>query len=367
VSLPLVERFRAWTGRSPEGVWQAPGRVNLIGEHTDYNGGLAIAFAIDRQVTVAARRRPDRIVRFLSTPEFGEATADLDRLGPAALPPWARYPVGVAWALEHLAGLRLPGVDVAIGSTVPAGGGLSSSAALEVAVAVALDDLCQAGLGRLQLARVCHAAETDFVGAPVGLLDQLAVLYGRLGHGLLIDFRSLAIEPAPLATGPLVVVDTHVRHANADGAYAARRASCQQAADRLGVTDLRAATQEMVEEQLDGELRRRARHVVTENERVLETARRLRAGAAGIGDLLTASHASLRDDYQVSCPELDAVVEAVLAAGAGGARMTGAGFGGCAIVVGLEPESAADALRRRGLDRPTVFAVVASEGAGRVA
>jgi galactokinase len=416
VSARLADRFRQLTGKSPDGMWQAPGRVNLIGEHTDYNGGFALPFAIDRRTTVAVGRRADRLVRCFSTApeaapgaapetapapaspsaesrrnaptsphaapatapagttaaptdEFADAATDLDSLSPAALPTWARYPVGVLWAGQHL-GIDIPGLDIFIESTVPVGRGLSSSAALEAAVAVALNDLCHAGLDRRQLAQLCHRAETDFVGAPVGMLDPLAVLCGHRGHGLLIDFGTLAMESIPLAIGPLVVVDTHLRHANADGAYASRRRQCRHAAQRLGVADLGDATPDAIETQLDGDLRRRARHVVGENERVLEAARRLRTPtAAGIGDLLTASHASLRDDFQVSCPELDAVVEAALAAGARGARMTGAGFGGCAIVLGLATDKLAAALQPRFEEerQPTVFEVEASDGAGRVA
>jgi galactokinase len=368
VALPLAERFRRLTGHPPEGLWRAPGRVNLIGEHTDYNAGLALPFAIDRHTTVALRRRSDRRARCYSTPELGEAEADLDRLHAHELAPWARYPIGVLWALEHLGGADIPGVDIVIESTVPSGAGLSSSAALAAAVAVALNDLCHFGLDRVQLAKHCHAAESGFVGAPVGMLDQLAVLCTQRGHGLLIDFRTLELVSLPLAIGPLVVVDTLVRHRNADGAYASRRRSCEDAAARLGVTELRDATVEAVAAGLDGELQRRARHVVTENARVLETARRLRAGT-DIGDLLTESHASLRDDFQVSCPELDAVVNTALAHGASGARLTGAGLGGCAIVLGVDAARLAAALseRFRGAVQPTVFAVTASEGAAQLA
>ena len=357
----LADRFRHLTGRPPEGQWCAPGRVNLIGEHTDYNGGLALPFAIDRHIAVAVGRRSDRLVRCWSAGGFGDAMADLDDLAPGSLVPWARYPIGVLWAFLRLGGLDLPGVDLVVESTLPAGAGLSSSAALEAAVAMAMNDLCQAGLDRLRLAQLCHAAETDFVGAPVGMLDQLAVLLAEAGHGLLIDFGSMAVEPLPLSIGPLVVVDTGIRHHTADGLYQSRRRACQQAASQLGLTDLGAATRADVEDRLTGELQQRARHVVTENGRVREAARRLPAGL-GIGDLLSASHASLRDDFQVSCPELDAVVEVALAAGALGARMTGAGFGGCAIVLGLEAETLADALH----GRLSVFSVVPAEGAHRL-
>ncbi len=331
-------------------------------------------FAIDRHVAVAVGRRTDRQVRCSSAGSFSDAHADLDRLQPGSLAPWARYPIGVVREFQRSSGAEVGGVDIVIDSTLPIGGGLSSSAALEAAVAVALDDLCRTGFKRHELARICHAAETDFVGVPVGMLDQLAVLRAEAGNALLIDFRSFAVEPVPLVIGPLVVVDTHVRHSNAEGAYRARRRSCEQAAGRLGVADLRDATPEAVDSALDsaldGELARRARHVVSENARVLAAVRRLRHGE-GIGELLTASHASLRDDYEVSCTELDAVVEAALAAGASGARLTGAGFGGCAIVLGVEADMLTDALHRRfagsGFAHPTAFSVVASESAKRIA
>jgi galactokinase len=366
----LADRFYQLTGKRPHGLWQAPGRVNLIGEHTDYNEGLALPFAIDRRLTVAVRRRRDRQVRCFSTGEPAIGAADLDDLRPGSLARWARYPVGVLWALQRVARADVPGVDLVVDSTVASGAGLSSSAALEAAVAVAVNDLGDLDLDRRRLADVCHAAESDFVGAPVGMMDPLAVLFGEAGRGLLIDFRSQVIESLPLGMGPLVVVDTHVRHETTGGAYAARRRRCREAADRLGLPALRDATADQVAADLDGELQRRARHVVSEDQRVLEAARRLRSGAA-IGELLTASHVSLRDDFDVSCPELDAVVEAALDAGALGARLTGAGFGGCAIVLGLDAGSVTEALGRRfrgpGRRVPTAFAVVASDGAGRVA
>ena len=364
----VADRFRRVTGRSPEGVWRAPGRVNLIGEHTDYNAGLALPFAIDRQTLVAVRRRPDRRAGCWSThDDTGGLVADLDDLAPGSVAGWGRYPLGVVWAFEQR-GFPISGVDILVDSTVPLGGGLSSSAALEGAVAVALDDLSGTGLDRRQLAELCHAAESDFAGVPVGMLDQLAVFGGRKGHGLLIDFRTMAVEAIPLDIGPLVVVDTHVRHANADGNYARRRRDCQDAAEQLGVASLRDATPEVVD-LLSGQLRRRARHVVSENDRVIETARRLRVGA-GIGDLLSASHVSLRDDFDVSCPELDVVVETALENGAGGARLTGAGFGGCAIVVDADADTISAAVQHRfrqcRFGRPTVFTVIPDDGPGRI-
>ncbi|MDQ6616677.1 MAG: galactokinase [Actinomycetota bacterium] len=361
----VAHRFRGRFGRDPEGVWRAPGRVNLIGEHTDYNAGWALPFAIDREVVVAAARRRHGLARCWSAHGEGAVQAEIGSLSPRSVSGWAAYPLGVLWAFGQ-AGVEVGGVDLAVDSTVPLDRGLSSSAALAAAVAVALDDMGQAGLGPRRLAELCHQAEAGFVGVPVGMLDPLAVLYGRRDHGLLIDFRDLAVEPRALTIGPLVVVDTGVRRRVGTGAYDERRLQCREAAAELGVAHLRQATVAQVESRLDGVLRRRARHVVSENERVLEAARRLRVGE-DIGDLLWASHASLRDDYAVSCPELDAVVDVAGQAGARGARLTGAGFGGCAIVVGLTAEEMGAALTRRfGPGGPTAFAVTPADGAGRV-
>ncbi len=386
-------------GVDPEGVWQGPGRVNLIGEHTDYNAGLALPFALDRRTTVALRRRTDRTWRCWSLgedtggqdtggldtggqdtggPETGgpghraepeATTAELDDLGADRPSGWARYVLGVAWAFQEL-GAPVPGADLVVGSTVPIGSGLSSSAALTAAVAVAIDELTGSGLGPSGLVEVCHRAESGFVGAPTGTLDQRAVLLAEAGHALLLDFAAGSSEAVSLAgVGPLVVVDTGVRHDHATGEYGARRRDCEQAAARLGLASLREATLEQVEARLSGRLLARARHVVTEDDRVVTTVARLRAGL-GIGDLLTDSHRSLRDDFEVSCPELDAVVDAALRAGADGARMTGGGFGGSAIVAGLAVEdakaAATAALAPLGQAPAAVFEAVPSGPAGRV-
>jgi len=367
---PAGDRFRQHFGRAPEGLWQAPGRVNLIGEHTDYNAGLALPFAIDRQVVVAAARREDGRLRCSSAEGVGEVQAERGPLFPSVDWGWGAYPLGVVWAFRE-AGVDAGGFDLAVSSTVPVGRGLSSSAALTAAVALAVNELAGAGADRAALAALCHRAESEFVGVPAGMLDQLAVLGGRAGHALLVDFDDLATTPIPLALGPLVVVDSGVPRWVGATAYAERRRQCEQAASILGVADLRRADLDAVEGRLDGVLRARARHVVTENSRVLEAVARLRMGRR-IGDLLWASHASLRDDYQVSCPELDAIVEAAAEAGADGARLTGAGFGGCAVVVGVSAAAVADAVGRRwsmafrGRTLPTVFTVAAADGGGRV-
>ena len=366
------ERFRDLVGAPPEGLWRAPGRVNLIGEHTDYNFGLALPFAIDRATVVAARRRPDNVVQALSCTLGRQATASLGDIAgqaPSNFEPWARFPFGVIWAMTR-AGAAVPGLDIVIASDLPIGGGLSSSAALSISVAIAVNDIAAAGLSKMEIARIGQQAESEVAGLPSGLMDQLAVLEGRSGSAVLIDFLSLQTEQVPVGRGPLVVINTRVEHANAAGAYADRRNACEKAARELGVPSLRQATLGQVEANLHGELLRRARHVVTENGRVVEATARLRADQP-IGDLLVGSHASLRNDYEVSCPELDLAVDVALASGADGARLTGAGFGGCAISVGARAEDLmkpmSEAFGRAGFLQPEVFAVAPTEGAGRLA
>ncbi len=366
------ERFHDLVGAAPEGLWRAPGRVNLIGEHTDYNFGLALPFAIDRTTVVAARRRPDNVVRALSCTLDRQATASLDDIigaDPTQFEPWARFAFGVIWAMTR-AGAAVPGVDIVIASDLPIGGGLSSSAALSIAVAIAVNDIAAAGLSNAEIARIGQQAESEVAGLPCGLMDQLAVLEGRAGAAVLIDFLSLRTEQVPVGRGPLVVINTRVEHANAAGAYADRRNACEKAARELGVPSLRQATLEQIEDKLHGELLRRARHVVTENARVVEATARLRSDQP-IGDLLIGSHLSLRNDYEVSCPELDLAVDVALASGADGARLTGAGFGGCAISVGANAEDLvtpmSEAFERAGFMQPEVFAVAPTEGAGRLA
>jgi galactokinase len=348
--------------------------VNLIGEHTDYNGGLALPFALDRRTSVAVGPRDDRIWRCWSTraPATANGQApqvcDLRELDGDHPSGWSRYVVGVAWAFLRR-GVDVPGADIFIDSDVPVGSGLSSSAALTTAVAVALRDLTGAELSPEMLVELCHEAEADFVGAPTGTLDQRAALLSRPGHGLLIDFSTDETTPIPLDNaGPFVVVDTGVRHDHATGGYGERRRECEEAAAQLGLAYLSQASLDTVEDRLDGRLRSRARHVVTENARVVEAARRLARGE-GIGDLLLASHASLRDDFEVSCPELDIVVDAVVESGAAGARMIGGGFGGSVIVAGLEPDlvhqAAVRGLARLGRTPATVFEAIPSAPAGR--
>jgi galactokinase len=371
----FVERF----GRQPGGVWAAPARVNLIGEHTDYNDGFVLPLAIDRRVTVAAARRGDDLLRLVSL-EKGERRLRLAEVGPGAVRGWAAYAAGPLWALRQ-DGAEVGGLDLVLTSDVPIGSGLSSSAAVECATLLAARDLYGGPDDRARLAAIAQRGENDVVGVPCGIMDQMAALACRAAHVLLLDCRSLEADQVPFAPADaglaLLVVDTRVSHALADSAYAERRATCEQAAGVLGVRALRDATRAGLDAARDrlGELRyRRARHVVGENARVLEVAALLRAGRPeAVGGALLASHASLRDDYQVSAPELDAAVEAAVTAGALGARMTGAGFGGCALAL-VPAEAAADtgkavaaAFAERGFREPAVFDVRPADGAARVA
>jgi galactokinase len=376
---PLAAAFRERTGRDPEGAWAAPGRVNLIGEHTDYNDGFVLPAAIDRLVLVAAGRRAGGRLRLWSLQAEPPADLELAGIGPGKVGGWAAYPAGVAWALGQ-AGVELGGADLVVDGDVPAGSGLSSSAALECATAIALADLGGADLDRAALAGLARRAENEVVGVPSGVMDQMVSMLGRAGHALFLDTRSLGAEQVPLpleAAGLcLVVIDTRAGHRLVDGAYADRRAACQAAAAVLGVPALRDATPALLERYataLGDPGLRRARHVVTENARVLAAVELLRAGDLDrLGPLLAASHASLRDDYEVSSPELDTAVEAAVAAGAVGARMTGAGFGGSAIALvetalaGRVADQARDAFAAAGFGPPQVTAVVPSDGARRL-
>lgn len=374
------DTFRERTGHEPEGIWVAPGRVNLIGEHIDYNDGFVLPVAIDRQVVVAAGRRPDDRLAAVSHQADGVVDVTLDAIGPGGPGGWGAYTTGVAWVLRQ-SGVAVAGTDLVFDGDVPGGAGLSSSAALECATAVALNDLFGGGLDPTALALAGQRAENEVVGAPVGVMDQMASMLGRRDHALFLDTRSMETEQIPAgleAAGlSLVVIDTRAPHANADGAYAERRSSCEEAARELGVVALRDVTAAEVDAARDrlGERRhRRARHVVTEIARVLEAVDLLRRGDVDrLGPLLAASHASLRDDFEVSSRELDVAVTAALEAGAVGARMTGAGFGGSALA--LVPHAAVDdvqtaaaaAFSREGLRPPDAFVVSIGDGARRLA
>lgn len=374
------------TGHEPAGRWSAPGRVNLIGEHTDYNDGFVLPFAIPHRTHVRLGTRADGRIRVVST--FDEVPVEvpldeLDALFPGrreSVPAWSAYPLGVAWALLRAAG-RAPGtvtgVDIAIASDVPVGAGLSSSAAIEGAAAIALNDTWGLGLDRVALARVGRTAENDAVGAPTGIMDQMASMLGRPDAAIFLDCRTLDAVVVDLGFAgaglELLVLDTGVTHAHSTGGYRERRASCERGAEIMGVPalrDLSVADLAVAEQKLDDVTFRRVRHIVTENQRVLDTVRTLReSGPRAIGDLLTASHASMRDDFEISVPELDTAVDAALQAGAIGARMTGGGFGGAAIALvdraRRDPVAASveAAFADAGFAAPHVFTVTPSAGA----
>jgi galactokinase len=342
--------FRSRFGGEPDGVWLAPGRANLMGEHTDYNEGFVLPFALGQGVTAAASRRVDRRLTVCSRQEPEDnLEVDLDGLAPGGVTGWAAYPAGVAWALEA-AGHRLPGACIAIDSDVPAGAGLSSSAALECATALALTSLAGLEVPRAELVTIARRAENEFAGVPTGIMDQSASLLCRAGHALLLDCRTLETSQVPFDPGAagasLLLINTRARHELADGEYGQRRAECEEAARRLGIRSLRDLTDLADTGSLtDPVLRRRVRHVVTDNQRVLEVVALLRAPSGPsadtyreIGRLLAQAHASLRDDFEVSWPEADAAVEAAVGAGASGARMIGGGFGGS--VLALVPAAA---------------------------
>lgn len=364
-------------GTEPTGVWAAPGRVNLIGEHTDYNGGLVLPFAIGEQTQAAIRRRDDHLIRICSTRDpqrvMGIPTKELAPGWPAG---WSSYVAGVPWALETDIGF-----DVAIDSNIPVGSGLSSSAALICAVALGINELLNLGCSRRELAERTQRTENDYVGAPTGGMDQIASLLGTEGHAILYDASTDAVEQVPFDPSSdgleVVVVDTMVGHGHADGEYADRRADCEAAASILGVELLREVEYSDLESALDRiedeRVMKRARHVITENQRVVDTVAAL--GAAdwpAVGELLTAAHGSIRDDFEASCTELDIAVEMLIESGALGARMTGGGFGGAAIA--LLPHQHAESARQtvravfadNGFAPPHIFNVVPSAGARRV-
>lgn len=378
------------------GVWSSAGRVNLIGEHTDYNEGFVLPFAIDRRTYAAVAPRADGVIRVASTfdPDHpvavpiaelaamffaGEAGAAVHR---GAVPEWAAYPLGVAWAALDAAA-RAPhtvvGLDIAFASDVPVGAGLSSSAAIEGATAFALDELWQLGLEGIQLAQIGRTAENEAVGAPTGIMDQVSSMLGRPDAATFLDCRSLEFETVELGFAgeglKLLVIDTQVAHAHSTGGYRDRREACERGARLLGVPALRDVTVDdlpRAREVLDEVTYRRVRHIVTENQRVIDTVRTLRErGPRAIGELLLASHASMRDDFEISVAELDTAVDTAVSAGAIGARMTGGGFGGAAIALveaGSEERVAravTDAFAAAGFPAPRIFPVTASAGAGR--
>ena len=342
--MSAADLFAQSYSREQEGVFSAPGRVNLIGEHTDYSGGLVLPFAIDARAWMAAARNDDSVVRAVSAQRPGPVVSvALDQLNPdsPAAASWAGYVFGAVWAVRE-AGHEVSGFDLALDSQVPTGAGLSSSAAVECVTTLAVSSLTGLTLPALEIARLSQQAENDFVGVPCGPMDQTASAASRAGSVLLFDTRAGTVENIPFdpaADGlAVLVLDTRVTHSLSDGEYARRRASCEQAAAKLGVGSLREVSIDDLPATLatlgDDVLVRRVRHVVTENDRVTQTVDLLREGQLSkIGDLLVASHRSLQYDYEVSCAELDQAVDSALAAGAVGARMTGGGFGGSVIAL----------------------------------
>ena len=385
--MSAAELFRMIAGREPDGVWSAPGRVNLIGEHTDYNEGFVLPFAIDRRTGAAVATRTDGRVRVASALAPADSVVEVpiaDLAGPAddvasRVPRWARYPLGVIWAFRRDVAGHAGGLDIAIDSDVPVGAGLSSSAAIECAIAAAVNELWTLGNDRVALARIGRLAENEFVGAPTGILDQSASLLARADAAVFLDCRTVEAELVPLALSAeglsFLVIDTRVSHAHDSGGYRERREECERGAWLLGVPalrDLDVGDLDHASELLDDVTFRRVRHIVTENARVLDTVALLRAaGPRAIGPLLDASHTSMRVDFEISTPELDTAVEAARAAGALGARMTGGGFGGAAIALietkrlGNVEATVRDAFRCNAFAEPDFFVVRPSDGAGR--
>ena len=333
-------RFADAFGAEATAVGRAPGRVNLIGEHTDYNGGLCLPIALSHATYAAGRLRADGVIRLVSRQSSHTWKGTLADIGPGRPSGWPAYAGGVLWTLAD-AGFEVPGIDLLVDSTVPVGAGLSSSAAIECAVAAAAVDVLGGELSaevRARLLPACMRAETEVAGAPTGGMDQSVSLFAEQGSALLLDFAdgSRTQIPLDLAEAGLafLVIDTRVSHALVDGGYAARRADCEHAAEILGIRTLREARLDDLARLDEERIRRRVRHVVTEIARVEAVV----TAAAGhdwdrVGAVFVDSHASMRGDYEISCPELDLAVDTALATGARGARMTGGGFGGSAIAL----------------------------------
>lgn len=378
---------REFDGADPDGAWWAPGRVNIVGEHTDYNGGYVLPIALPTGTVALARRRDDDLVRVASegrrvAVRLGDVTREAD-LG------WAAYAAGVGWAAHH-DGLPAPGLDIAFAADVPRGAGLSSSASLSCATASAWNDLAGWGLGGPAIARLGRVAENEIAGAPTGTMDQMASVLCTAGHALRLDTLTNDTTQVPFdldsAGLVLLVVNSHAPHELVDGAYGERRRSCEEAAHLLGIERGHLAAEidgrdlEAVDARFAGlpdVPRRRARHVITDSARVLAVHALLRDGvtranAAAVGEILTASHVSMRDDFEITVPAVDALAESLVSAGAYGARMTGGGFGGCVIAL-IDADGVDDALDvatqralGEGFDRPEPLVALASDGASRL-
>ncbi|MFK4066112.1 galactokinase [Streptomyces sp. NPDC029674] len=382
--MDVVAQFAELYGYEAEGVWSAPGRVNLIGEYTDFNEGFVLPLALPHTAVAAVARRTDGVLRLhsadIDAPVAELRVADLTPLSQYGQGGWAAYPAGVVWALREAGHDVSGGADLHLASTVPTGAGLSSSAALEVVTALALNDLYELGLSAPELAVLAQRAENAFVGVPCGVMDQMASACATEGHALHLDCRDLSIRQVPFDLAAhglrLLVVDSRVKHALGDGAYAERRAGCEAGARALGVSHLRdipyAELDSVLAQLTDDKVRRYVRHVVSDDHRVEQVIALLDAGdVRAIGPVLTEGHTSLRDDLRISCPELDLVVTSANAAGALGARMTGGGFGGSAVVLvesadeDTVTKSVLEAFAAAGFTTPRVFPAVASAGARR--
>jgi len=380
IALQAAKHFASKFGYEAAGVWSAPGRVNLIGEHTDYNEGFVLPFAINRRTYAAVGVRSDSKVRVASTLASEAVEVELAAITAASASGWSAYPLGVLWAMHEKTGAWGVGLDIFIDSDVPVGSGLSSSAAIECAVAVAVNELWNTELSPRELARIGQRAENAIVGAPTGIMDQSASMLGQLDQAIFLDCRDLTSRPVALGFAEagleILIIDTNVAHRHSEGGYASRRASCELGAALMGVKalrDLGSGDLDRAQELLDDVTFRRVRHVVTENQRVLDTVAALESqGAKAIGDLLSASHASMRDDFEISIDELDTAVTTAMRHGALGARMTGGGFGGAAIALTpVELISEVTLAVRAEFEvlayaEPNIFAVSAAPGAVRV-
>jgi galactokinase len=369
----IARSFEEIYGRKPEVIAEAPGRVNLIGEHIDYSEGFVLPFAIADRAYAAIAARPDGLVRIASHQRKEKIfSIDISDVKPGSKGEWEKYVLGVLWSL----GIT-KGVDILVDGSVPSGAGLSSSAALECSVAVGLNALFSLEMSKQDLARATQKAENDYVGMPCGIMDQSVSLMGQAGAALLLDCRDLTTESIPFDVASagleLLIIDTQAHHALVDGGYAERRAACESVAGKLSIPSMRHLTLEVLEtnrEKLTATEFIRARHAVTEIARVLEAVTALRASDfATLGKLINASHASLRDDYAVSCPELDVAVAASVAAGAMGSRMVGGGFGGSAIAlikasdVQKTKDAVLAAFEAKGFKKPRFFTSLPSAGA----
>ena len=373
----LTTCYRKLAGSDPEGIWVAPGRVNLIGEHTDYNDGFVLPFALEQRALIAAGHRDDGLIVMHAADLSETMEVSLSALAPGQ-GGWAAYLAGVLWVLRE-AGHQVGAVTLALTSDVPLGAGLSSSAAIECAVMAAMCDLFSLNIAPMERAQLAQRAENVYVGAPTGLLDQAASTLCRTGHGLFLDCRTLETTDVPLPLHEqgfeILVLDTHSPHSHIDGEYGERRATCEQAAKILGVralrdvTDLDAALSRLP----DTQMRRRVRHVVSENERTRAALGLARKGLLSeLPRLLNESHISMREDYEITVPTVDLAVETALTHGAFGARMTGGGFGGCIIAwcstgqADRIGSAVHEAFEKAGFQKPSWFTATPSGGAGRL-